>query len=68
MLEAVSDPDLIQEGDTGELLAIRRCPHSMLSDKYLVVPYREVAPEDGFILTAYLTNEPSARRKTVWTR
>lgn len=68
LLETVSDPDVIQEGDTGELLAIRYYEQTPLTSKHLVVPYREVSREDGFILTSYLTNEPSRRRKTVWKR
>ena len=68
VLETVSDPYLIQEGDAAELLAIRRYERTTLSEKYLVVAYREVSPEDGFVVTAYLTNEPSARRRTVWKR
>lgn len=68
VLETVSDPDQIQAGDAGELLAIRHYEATALTEKYLVVPYREVSPEDGFMLTAYLTNEPSAGRQTVWKR
>ena len=68
VLETISDPDMIQDGDTGELLAIRRYERTRLSSKHMVVPYREVSTEDGFVLTAYLTNEPSTGRRTVWRR
>lgn len=67
VLETVSAPDMVQEGDRGELLAIRRYADTFPTEKYLVVAYREVEDQDGFVLTAYLTYEPSARRRVVWT-
>jgi hypothetical protein len=68
ILETLAEPDIIQQGDFGELLAIRLYPETPLTGKFLVVAYREVSSEDGFILTAYLTNRPSARRVTIWKR
>ena len=58
--ETLQSPDLVQEGDTGELLAIRVYVHTPLTSKHLVVAYREDDPTDGFVLTAYLTRRPSA--------
>lgn len=34
----------------------------------MVVAYREVSLEDGFVLTAYLTSRPSVRRIMLWKR
>jgi hypothetical protein len=68
VLETVAEPDMIQQGDFGELLAVRFYPDTLLASKFLVVAYREVSPEDGFILTAYLTSRPSARRVAIWKR
>jgi len=68
VLETLAEPDMIQQGDFGELLAIRFYPEIPLTSKFLVVAYREVSPDDGFILTAYLTNRPSARRVVIWKR
>jgi len=68
ILETMAEPDIIQQGDFGELLAIRFYPETPLTRKFLVVAYREVSPEDGFILTAYLTSRPSSRRATIWKR
>ena len=67
-LETLVEPDLIQRGDFGELLAVRFYPETTLTRKFLVVVYREIGPEDGCILTAYLTSRPSARRETIWKR
>jgi len=66
VLETLVEPEIIQQGDYGELLAIRFYPETLLTSKYLVVVYREVSPDDGFILTAYLTTRPSDRRIEIW--
>lgn len=68
VLETLSDPDLIQQGDFGELLAVRSYPRTLLTSKNLVAVYRETNAEDGFVVTAYLTRRPSARRVTIWKR
>jgi hypothetical protein len=68
VLETVTKPDMIQKGDFGELLAIRFYHKTPLTSKFLVVAYREVSPGDGFIITAYLTNEPSNKRIILWKR
>jgi len=68
VLETLAEPDMIQQGDFGELLPVRSYPETPLTRKFLVVTYREVSPEDGFVLTAHLTRRPSARRVTIWKR
>lgn len=66
VLETVAEPEIIQAGDFGEMLAIRFYSHTPLTSKYCVVAYRETGATDGFILTAYLTGRPSSRRKILW--
>ena len=66
VMETVAAPNFIQLGDAGEFLAIR-LPRPK-APRYLVVVYREIAPDDGFVITAYLTREPNLRRRVVWTR
>ena len=68
VLQSLEDPDLVQAGDFGELLAIRRWPATALGGKSVVVAYREVDQADGFILTAYLTRRPSRSRRVIWKR
>ena len=68
ILETVAAPDRIQRGDFGELLAIRYYAATPLTGKFLVAAYREIGPQDGFLLTAYLTGRPSERRETLWRR
>src|SRR5436305_12299299 len=68
VLETLQEPDMIQQGDFGELLAVRHYPVTPLTSKFMIVAYREISLDDGFMLTAYLTNRPSARRMTLWKR
>jgi len=39
ILEAVSDPDFIQQGDYGEFLAVKHFKKTPLTEKYLIVAY-----------------------------
>ena len=64
--DTVEKPDLILEGDYGTLMAIKFFRNTPLTDKFLVVIYKEVNKTDGFILTAYFTTQFSKRRKIVW--
>ena len=66
VLETASDPEMIQEGDFGEYLAIRFYNETPLTSKFLVVVYKEIARADGFILTAYYSGKPSERRRILW--
>ena len=60
VLNAVSNPELIQKGDFGTLIAIKS-----EVDRYLAVIYKEVSEVDGFIITAYYTKE-FRRRLVAW--
>lgn len=68
VLETVSNPDLILEGDTTELLAIRFYADTPLTSKYMVVVYRETSSMNGFVLTAYFCSQFSKRRAVLWKR
>jgi hypothetical protein len=68
ILETVADPEIIKEGDAGELLAARFYAQTPLTSKWLVVAYREIDQIDGFVLTAYLASRLSARRSMLWMR
>ena len=64
VLETVTEPEAIYEGKAGECLAVRE----VVGNKYIVVVYREVSKEDGFIITAFLTKRKRQleRRRTLW--
>jgi hypothetical protein len=68
ILETLSSPDYVQEGDSATLIAVRHYPQTPLSEKYCCVVYRELTDEDGFILTAYFTNRPAEWRNVIWKR
>jgi hypothetical protein len=67
VLETIADPDMVQQGDFGELLAMREYGGMKLG-RFVVAVYREARPDDGFVLTAYLTGKPSSRRRIIWKR
>jgi hypothetical protein len=68
VLETVENPDYILEGDYEELLAVRFFKETPLTQKFLVVIYKEVSEYDGFIVTAYFTRKPSTYRRIIWKR
>lgn len=68
ILETVINPDFVQEADFKELIAIKHFDNTPLTSKFLVVIYKEINESEGFIITAYFTNMPSQRRKTIWKR
>jgi len=49
VLETVSAPDAVYEGDGGELLAVSK----RVGTRVLVIPYREQSASDGFVITAF---------------
>lgn len=66
ILETVSSPDIVQEGDYGTKIAIKYYPETPLTNKYLAVIYKELSENDGFVLTAYFTRKSSERRRILW--
>jgi hypothetical protein len=66
VLEVLERPDIVFAGSAGELLAAS----AIEPGKYLVVVYREKTPDDGFVVTAFLTRRfrQLARREQVWPR
>ena len=66
ILETVSSPDYVQEGDAETLIAIKHYLQTPLTEKYCCVVYRELSKNDGFILTAYFASKPADWRNIVW--
>jgi hypothetical protein len=66
VIDTVSQPSQIQEGDYGTLMAIRFYTETPLTSKYRIAVYRKTQPDDGFVLTAYLASRLSTRRKPLW--
>jgi hypothetical protein len=63
VLETVENPDLLLPGHRGSLLAVRGYGRR----RYLVVIYRQTATDDGFVITAFLTDSID-REKAIWKR
>ncbi|MBI4234449.1 MAG: hypothetical protein HY686_08415 [Chloroflexi bacterium] len=68
VLQTVGEPDQMQQGDFGELLAVRFYSETPLTEKFLVVVYKELTQRDGVILTAYFARRPLERRQVIWKR
>ncbi len=57
LLEAVSNPDFVSRGLHGELKAAKLYGDFPMGPRYLIVMYREVKPDDGFIITARISSD-----------
>ena len=70
VLETVADPDAIIEGWTTSLIATRHYSSTPITEKHLVVVYREIDALDGFVITAFMTSRVDKVRKrgVVWQR
>lgn len=64
VLETIEKPNTIYEGNAGELLAAREIEKG----KFIIVVYRELSAEDGFVITSFLTQRVKQleRRKKIW--
>ncbi|MFN3395536.1 MAG: hypothetical protein ACK4Z9_01915 [Thermodesulfovibrionales bacterium] len=57
VFEAIENPDYIVQGEKGESIAIKHYQKTSISEKNIVVVYKETE-EDGFIITAFMTSKP----------
>lgn len=66
VLEAVASPNFVVKGHQDELIAVKWFDEG----KYLLVVYKEVADNDGFIITAFFTSriEQVKKRGVIWKR
>lgn len=56
VVEALEDPDYIVIGTKGEKIALRHYRETRISEKHVVVVYKE-QQQDGFLITAFMTSE-----------
>ncbi len=63
-METVSSPDAVYAGKSGECIALKR----IATNKSIVVVYKEISSEDGFVITAFLTSREKQfeRRVRLW--
>jgi hypothetical protein len=64
ILETIRSADRVLQGGQAELLAVR----TVEIGKVMVVVYREISADDGFVITAFLTRrlENLNRRRQLW--
>jgi hypothetical protein len=65
VLGAVQKPERIFCGKSGEYIAVKEIPET---DKFLIVVYREIDNNDGFIITAFITKRYNwlENRRQIW--
>ncbi len=63
IIETIAVPDIIYEGSKGGLIAVSREIEG--TNKHIVVAYKEISENDGFIITAYISNKLNSIRKRV---
>lgn len=70
VLETLSEPDLILSGWTDEQLAVRHYDKTVITEKHVVVVYKEEGTRDGFVITAFMTSKLSKllKRGILWQR
>lgn len=69
VMESIEDPDYIIRGWTDELIALRYYKETSISEKYVVVIYKEEG-KDGFVISAFMTSKKDKilRREIIWQR
>lgn len=69
VLETLSEPGRIIQGESGESLALRDYDKTNITRKTCVVVYRD--EPDGFVITAFLTSKPhkiEQKGKVIWSQ
>ena len=64
VLDTLREAERVLRGTDGELFAVR----TMEPGKALVVVYREIGTDDGFVITAFVTRRLKSleRREKIW--
>jgi hypothetical protein len=62
-LRVIEEPDLVLAGARGSLRAVK----GYGKNRYLVVTYKELGADDGFIITAFFARN-FKRRRVLWQR
>jgi len=67
VFETIENPDYIVKGGKDELIAVRHYHKTSLSEKNMVVVYKETK-NDGFVITAFMTSksEKILKRGVLW--
>jgi hypothetical protein len=63
ILQAIEEPAVILRGYAGSLIAVL----ALARESYLHVVYKELGPNDGFVITAYVAHKYN-RDAVIWPR
>ena len=68
ILLTIENPEIIYKGENDGLIAVGFKFEQI--DKFIIVVYKEISKEDGFIITAYLSNKEQKfnKKKILWKR
>ena len=66
IFDVIESPDFIYEGKYEESIATKKINN--LGDKFIAVVYKEININDGFVITAYISNKKQEflKRKILW--
>jgi hypothetical protein len=66
ILETIEHPFCIYKGNSGELVAIKFLREE--PPKFIVAIYKEINNEDGFVITAYLSDKQDQfdKKEIIW--
>ncbi len=66
ILETIEDPAIIYQGEFDALIAVSKKIEPV--NKFIVVVYKESSMEDGYIITAYVSNKEQKfkKKKVLW--
>ncbi len=66
ILETLEDPAIIYQGEFDALIAVSKEIEPV--NKFIVVVYKESSLEDGYIITAYVSNKEQKfkKKKVLW--
>ena len=66
ILETIENPMCIYAGNYDELIAVGKFGN--IKEKFIVVVYKEFSVNDGFVLTAYMSNKMQTfkKKKILW--
>ncbi len=69
VFETLDIPDIIVSGGKNEFIAIKHYIKTSISEKHVVVIYRE-HNNDGFVITAFMTSKPEKiiKKGVIWKR
>lgn len=67
IMRVIAKPDFILKGSKEECIAVKKITGKK---NWLVVPYKEVSQEDGFVITAYFSSDLAwlLKKEIIWSK